>query len=321
MYFLKTLWGKKNADAGIVAVNFMPNGLAIAIADTRKANQLKLIHSEFIPCLTVEEQQTQLMQQASQFKLSDYACHLVLASGDYPRINIESPNVAESEIKSAVRWKINDLIDFSIEKAVIDYYAAPESLRAVSPKMLEVIVSPDDIINPYVSCCTKAGLKLKVIDIQETSLRNLAVLLPENQRGVAVLHLLEFSGTLLIQREGTIYLSRSFDIGYRKLDLDEHFELEPAAIEAQSSLVLEIQRSLDYFESFYGMPPVSILAVVPLAVNTQYLLNILNNNHGMIARMMDLSALIACDNILDDALQSLCTPVIGATLRYIAELP
>lgn len=317
--FFKALWGKKNAQSGIVAISFMPNGFAIAIADTVQKNQLKLIRCEFIPCLTDEEQEEKLIQWVRQFELSEYACHVVLSPSDYRRINIEAPSVADNEIIDAIRWKVNDLCDFPIDKAIIDYFAAPDSLRASSAKMLEVIVSPDDRINHYIKLCSEAGLNLKVIDIQETSLRNLAVLLSENKRGVAILHLLKTSGTLLIQKEGIIYLSRTFDLGYGKLNLEEQFSLDAGAAQEQKNLVLEIQRSLDYVESYYGMQPISVLAVIPLAEHTQYLLNVLNNNHGMIARVMDISAIVDCDNTLDDTLQSLCTPVIGATLRYITE--
>ena len=47
-------------------------------------------------------------------------------------------------------------------------------VRANSSKMLEVIAGPIDIITEQVERCTKAGLQLKVIDIQETTLCNLA---------------------------------------------------------------------------------------------------------------------------------------------------
>ncbi|MDP2902102.1 MAG: hypothetical protein Q8N96_03215, partial [Methylovulum sp.] len=238
---------------------------------------------------------------------------------NYRRINIEAPAVAENEKREAIRWKIVDVIDFSIDKAVFDFYSVPVSMRANS-SMLEVIVSSNELIKGLADKTTQAGLQLKVIDIQETVLRNLAVLLPENKRGVAVLYLQESSGTLLIQKEGVIYLSRNFDIGYRELELASHNSSDDTqGSTAQNNLALEIQRSLDYVESYYGIPPISGLAVIPLAENTHDLLNILNSNHGITARIMDLSAIVDCGVLLDDATQSRCSPVIGATLRYAVE--
>jgi MSHA biogenesis protein MshI len=245
---------------------------------------------------------------------------LVLSTENYRRVNIEAPAVAENEMNEAIRWKISDLIDFPIEKATIDYYSVPASRRANSGKMLEVIASQSELIKEISDKSKQVGLQIKVIDILETVLRNLAVLLPENKRGVAVLYLQESSGTILIQKEGVIYLSRNFDIGYKDLGLafpntnnDSQYATE------QNNLALEIQRSLDYVESYYGIPPISGLAVIPLAQNTQDLLNILNSNLGITARIMDLSAIVDCDILLDDTTQSRCSPVIGATLRYVVE--
>jgi MSHA biogenesis protein MshI len=261
-----------------------------------------------------------LRQLVNKHSLYDYDCHLVLATNDYRRVNIEAPAVTEEEMVEAIRWKITDLIDFPADKATIDYYSIPVSSRANSGNMLEVIASPNDLIQDLAYKSKQAGLQLNVIDIQETVLRNLAVLLPENKRGVAVLYLQESTGTILIEKEGVIYLSRNFDIGYRELGLASFNNTEENQHKVeQNNLALEIQRSLDYVESYYGIPPISGLVVVPLAQHTQELLNILSSNHGITARIMDLTAIVDCDILLDDATQSRCAPVIGAALRHTVE--
>jgi len=317
---LQKLFGKKSENKGIVGVSLLPNGIALAVAKKADNNKLRLTHCEFIPTLKTTEQSAVLRDLVALYSLNEYNCHWVLTTDNYRRANIEAPAVAEHEMREAIRWKVADLIDFAIEKAAIDYYPVPVSMRASSNKMLEVVASPNTLIKELADQATAAGLQLKVIDIQETVLRNLAVLLPENKRGVAVLHLQESSGTILIQKEGTIYLSRNFDIGYRELGLalQNSGNASQSSIE-QNNLALEIQRSLDYVESYYGIPPISGLAVIPLAENTQELLNILNSDHGITARIMDLSAIVDCDILLDDATQSRCSPVIGATLRYAVE--
>jgi len=160
---------------------------------------------------------------------------------------------------------------------------------------------------------------LKIIDIQETTLRNLATLLPENDRGIAILHLQKSSGRIIIEQQGTIYLSRKLAIGFERLGLSDNLLSNEQVAMEQNSLALEIQRSFDYVESFYGLPPISCMAVIPLSENTQGLLNFLNTNHGITARIMDLSTIIDGDILLDDTTQSLCAPVIGATLRNSIE--
>jgi MSHA biogenesis protein MshI len=315
---LQKLFGKKPVCQGIVGISFLQQGIAIAISKYTDNNKLRLIHCEFTPTKNAQDEQHSLDRIVEKYRLSEYDCYLALTSDTYRRINIEAPAVAEQEISEAIRWKISDLIEFPLEQAVIDYYPAPPAQRANGGKMLEVIACHCDPIKALVEKCVKSGLQLKVIDIQETLLRNLAVLLPENKRGVAVLHLLKESGIILIQKDATIYLSRQFETGYNKLGLDRHNSgnNDIATLE-QNTLALEIQRSLDYVESYYGIPPISVLAIIPLAENTQYLLDILNNNHGITARIMDLSAIVDSDILLDDPTQSYCSPVIGATLRDV----
>lgn len=317
---LQKLFGKKLQNKGIVGISYLTHGISVAVANNTDNNKLRLNHCEFIPTLNISEQASVLRELVARYSLDQYDCHLVLTTENYRRVNIEAPVVAENEMTEAIRWKITDLIDFPIDKAVIDYYSVPASMRANSGKMLEVVASPNELIKELSDKSKQAGLQVKVIDILETVLRNLAVLLPENKRGVAVLYLQESSGTILIQKEGIIYLSRNFDIGYRELGLtslnssdDSQHNIE------QNNLALEIQRSLDYVESYYGIPPISGLAVIPLAQNTQDLLNILNSNLGITARIMDLTAIVDCDILLDDATQSRCSPVIGATMRYAVE--
>jgi MSHA biogenesis protein MshI len=320
MQLLQKLFGKKLQDKGLVGISYLPHGIAVAVANNAYNNKLRLNHCEFIPTLNIAEQPEVLRELVARYSLDEYDCHLVLTTDNYRRVNIEAPAVAENEMSAAIRWQIADLIDFSIDTAVVDYYSVPVSMRANSSNMLEVVVTSNELIKELANKSTLAGLQLKVIDIQETVLRNLAVLLPENKRGVAVLYLQESSGTILIQKEGIIYLSRNFDIGYQELGLALHNSNDDSqsGIE-QNNLALEIQRSFDYVESYYDIPPISGLAVIPLAENTQDLLNILNNNHGVTARIMDLSAIVDCDILLDDATQSRCSPVIGATLRYAVE--
>lgn len=312
MHLFKKLFGKKLANKGVVALSFTSDGIALAISQYADDEKLTLKYCEFIQ---TNNKQTILKQLVEEHHLEKFDCYLVLASDDYRLITIEAPAVAEDELAEAIRWKISDLIEFAVDDAVIEHYLLPESKRANSAKMLETIAAPNSTIQPLIDLSLNCGLQLKVIDIQETSLRNLATLLPENDRGIAVLHLQKKTGHIIIEQQGFIYLSRKLAMGFERLGLTDNFLSEEQLSLEQNALALEIQRSFDYVESYYGLPPISELAVIPILDNTQGVLNILNSNHGITARIMDLSAIIDGEILLDDNTQSLCASVIGATLR------
>lgn len=313
MQFLKKILNKQAVSNGIVSLSFLRKGFALAIADFSTRAIPRLSYCDFI-FAELDDVQAQLDNLSKKLHLDQYDCHLILPSAGYRTITLEAPAVEATEMKEAIRWKIADTLDFPADQAIIDYYPLPQSVRANSIKMLEVVACSKAQILPILDKCRNAGLHIKVIDIQETSLRNLATQLPENRQGVAVLYLQKNSGTIVVQRQGTIYLSRKIEVGY--------FKLSEADLSAQNHLALEIQRSFDYVESSLGIPPISSLAVIVMPgdiQHTQNLINFLNISYGITARLLDLTAIVDSDILLPDSTQALCAPVVGATLRYAVE--
>jgi len=319
MQLLRKFFKRKSVSKGIVAISFINKDMTIAISNFIENQQLLLIHCEFIEAISPESLNSQFSELVARFGLAEYECHLVLTGEHYRRVNVEAPAVAEHEIIEALRWKVNELIDFPIEKAVIDYYKVPMPMRANSSNMLEVIASPIDVLKGYVKQCTDLGLEPSIIDIQETTLRNLAVHTPENEHGIAMLYLTAFSAMLLIQKSGTLYVSRKIDVGYQQLGLEDAFSNDCPTVNVHRKLALEIQRSLDYVESYYKIAAISVLGIIPLAEHSQNLLDSLDQNLGVAARMFDITQMIACDIALNARTQSFCAPVLGATLRYVIE--
>lgn len=318
MRLLQNLFTKtQQTIEGIVAISFLPTGFSIAITRYNENNQPRLLHCDFI-----EQSQQQwpdtLKELFSTYRLENYACHVLLNTEQYRSFGIEALQVDQQEMKQAVRWRIADMLDYPIEQALIDYYPLPKSNRANSTAMIEVISCNQSMIDPLLKICQRAGFKIKVIETQEMALRNLATLLPESERGVAILNLQASSGHIIIQLAGTLYLSRQIDLGYNRLTIN-NLNNAPLQLMEQDTLALEIQRSLDYVENYYGIPPISSLAVLLVPSQTESIVNYLMTHHGITARTLDLSAVIEGETMLTDALQNACAPVIGASLRRFIE--
>lgn len=316
MRLFSSVFNKKAVNKGITALSFTSEGISLAIAEFTNDQKTLLTHCEFIH---TNKKKDTLKTLVKKYNLQDYDCYLVLAADDYRMITIEAPAVPDNELSDAVRWKISELVDFNIEEATVQYYPLPESGRANSENKLEVIATPKSNIQPLVDLCLLNELQLKVIDIEETCLRNLASKLPENENGIAVLHLHKSTGQILIEKQGGIYLSRKLALGYDRLGVTNSFMSDGQIELEQSSLALDIQRSFDYMESYYNFPPFSELAIIPIPENTQGILDFLNINHGITSRIMDLSTFIDGDSFLKDETQSYCASVIGATLRHELE--
>src|SRR5262245_5608727 len=54
-----------------------------------------------------------------------FRCTAMLNGADYQIQLVEAPNVPAAELKSAVRWKLKDLLDYPVDAATIDIANVP----------------------------------------------------------------------------------------------------------------------------------------------------------------------------------------------------
>jgi len=231
----------------------------------------------------------------------------VLDPSEYRLLLVEAPDVPPDELRAAVRWRIKDLIDFHIDDAVIDVFEMPPHARGGRTRMMYAVTAKSELVKRAIDRAENAGLTLDVVDIEELALRNIAMLLDAEQRGAALLHLGERRSTLLLVRQGVLYLARHIETGVATLA--EAGELRPELV---AGLALEVRRSLDYVESHYEQPAIAQLHVsgLELADREQ-----IARELGLGVREVDLANLFDTDETFSPELQRLCMPAIGAALR------
>ena len=231
----------------------------------------------------------------------------VLPSSSYHMLLVEAPDVPAEELRAAVRWRIKDLIDFHIDDAAIDVFQMPQHGRGGPNQMMYAVAARAELVKQQVAALEDAGLKLEVIDVLELSLRNIAALLEEDGHGVALLHLNDVGGVLLLLRQGVLYLTRRIETGVVTLR---------GANGMRSSLIaglaLETRRSLDYFESHYEQNAVPVLYTSGLDPADQ---DLLKQELTISVRNVHLPSLLDTELTLDDETQRRCLPAIGAALR------
>jgi MSHA biogenesis protein MshI len=234
-------------------------------------------------------------------------CVSVLDPGGYRLLLVEAPDVPADELRAAVRWRVKDLIDFHVDDAVIDVFEMPPHARGGPRRMMYAVTAKAELVKREIERVEGAGLKLDVVDIPELSLRNIATLLESDQRGAALLYLSERRSTLLLVRQGTLYLARYIETGVATLT--EAGELRPEIV---AGLALEVRRSLDYFESHYEQTSIQQLHVSGLDAADR---ETIARDLGLVVREVDLTALFETQETLSAELQRLCMPAIGAALR------
>jgi MSHA biogenesis protein MshI len=234
-------------------------------------------------------------------------CVSVLDPGGYRLLLVEAPDVPADELRAAVRWRVKDLIDFHVDDAVIDVFEMPPHARGGPRRLMYAVTAKAELVKREIERVEGAGLKLDVVDIPELSLRNIATLLESDQRGAALLYLSERRSTLLLVRQGVLYLARYIETGVATLA--EAGELRPELV---AGLALEVRRSLDYFESHYEQTSIQQLHVSGLETADR---EAIARDLGLTVREVDLTTLFETQEALSMELQRLCMPAIGAALR------
>ena len=242
-----------------VAVCQESDGISVASITRDQTGQAKLQFAEWESCSTTAERKRTLEQLVQQKNLQNSTCVAVLPVNSYQLIQIEMAELPESERRDAARWLIRERIDYPPEEAIIDLVEIAPFGSEKKP-LTYAVSAQQKLLREHVQLIEQSGLALKSIDIPELALRNICDLFTEDDRGLAVLLLLEQSGVLVIVRDGTLYLVRWLSSGMEDLIpfADGDFE---SLTEQLDAIVLEVQRSFDYCESTFHLPMVSRLLV------------------------------------------------------------
>ena len=240
------------------------------------------------------------------------AVSCVLQPGDYQLVTVEAPDVPPAELRAAMRWRLKDLIDIRIEDAIIDVFAIPTQARAAQGRMMYAVAARRSVVEGL--SATLAELpQFDVVDIPELCLRNVVALLPAAQGGVALLHLGEQTATVIVVRGTTYYFSRQMSLR-GALNLDAEAAGAASDIDG-AAVVLELQRSLDYYERHFDQPPISKLVIAPAGARAQALAAELARESGFELSVLDLNALMKCTTPVPDEMQAACLLAVGAALR------
>lgn len=303
------LFGKTLAGKGRVGLAFAPNHLALAVM-RREGAQPVLERCEILPLDGSAGAEASLAAIRAA-GIPRIPVSTVLSPADYQLALVEAPEVPPAELRAAMRWRLKDSIDFRIEEAVIDVFDVPDQNRGGHGRMMYAVAARRSAVTAHTQAL--AGTTgFDAIDVPELCLRNLAALLPMASAGVALLHLGETTANIVLVRGKTFYLARQVD-----LDAGP----EKAAVEARNGrinaagIVLELQRSLDYYERHFDQPPITRIAVSPAGPRADELARELGRETGFEVATLDLNTLLSCKAPIEPSHQASCLLAVGAALR------
>ena len=244
-----------------------------------------------------------------------YRSITVLSGGEYQILSVDAPNVAADELKTAMRWRLKDMLDFHVDDATIDVLDLPVDPHAAvrAQHSMFAIAARNSVIESRQKLFTAAKVELAVIDIPEIAQRNISALVEPPGRGVAMLSFGDEGGLLTVSYRGELYLTRRIDLALEQL-LDPDLERRHASFDR---ITLELQRSLDNFERQYSFISVAKLVLAPSAI--EGLDAYLSSNLYTPVDTLDLATVFdfeSTPDLLDPLLQQRYLVPLGAALRH-----
>jgi MSHA biogenesis protein MshI len=325
---------RRKKEQRCVGAALCPDGMALAVLSRSSEDGVSpvLEHAAQVCCST-DACGTTLKQMVAGLNLGNAPCVGVLPRGSYNLIQTELPAVPADELHEAVRWQIRDLLDFPPDEAVIETIAFEDTANG-QPLSFAVAAKRERIENLVQIVRDEGGLDLRAIDIPELSLRALLHQVEGSDQGIALLILWPTEGMVVITRGEDLCMARKVGIGLEALvnaadpEAEAGVEISMAQQELLDEAILDIQRSLDFYESNVARRPVRKVLIAPLDYPLQGLVEYLDTYLNPEVSFLDLK------QILDQAyprvensdhgvelINPCVLPAIGAALRAFEMLP
>jgi MSHA biogenesis protein MshI len=239
----------------------------------------------------------------------------LLSARHYQLLAVEAPNVPEAELKTAIRWRLKEMIDYPVDQATVDVIDIPMNKEApVKVRNVFAAVARNQFIEQHQNAYADADIPLSAIDLPEMAQRNISALAEPEGRGLAMLSFSDEGGLLTITFAGDLYLTRRIDVTFAQL-LSPQADAQNASFD---KITLELQRSLDHFDRQYHYVGLSKLMLAPLADAGPRLHAYLAANLYMPVEMLALDSVLdfsAVPELQQSVAQQRFFLVLGAALR------
>lgn len=299
--FGSTWLGRNKAGSGRVGIAVGPDGLAIALVNA--VGNVSFCHF-YEPG---DDMGSLVKSVVKKYDWENIPCSVVLHPAYYQLFLAESPAVNDAEMTSAVRWKVKELLDFPLEDAAIEHFLLPDDAYRGRQKMLYASALRKTALKSLIEPFVASGLDVDCIEISELAIHNIVSRLPVAGGGIAMVQLHDGEGFINLVEDGSLYLTRRLDVGLDKF--------RPGEDNAPffDTLFLEIQRSLDYYESQLGKGIITRLFYSPGTVDTSAIGDFLSAQLGLNVSPLNVVDLDICTATPSDHILH-STSAIGAAL-------
>ncbi len=283
-------------------------GIALYSAFVRVVRLRKETDSQLLRCFYAEQyplggpdQLPALLQSIiDEQKLEGTNCVLVIPPEKVESVQIEMSELPTVDVQASLPWKLKELVSIPPQDMICDYIEmdiqplgqqAKAQIMATSRSYIEMLVEPFHKAKvPIVGITTEQFVLAKMQNLEDAA------------QLIFVQHK-DMAGILLILKNQQICFARKIR------GTDSVIKMTPEEIKEYGAdmIAIEIQRSIDYYESQLKQPPIKDVLLAVAGENESLVADILNMNLPVKTRVA------RGDNDIDDQTGKI-------TLAYLAAL-
>jgi MSHA biogenesis protein MshI len=310
------LFRKTKKKSGWMAICLQEIGVFVVHVDRQTGEKPVVELAKFFPSSDKTVSVADLERIAKDVQAARYDCTTILDSGQYQLLSVDAPNVPVDELKTAIRWRLKDMLDYHVDDATIDVLDVPIDKNAASRNhSMYAVAARNQVIQERQNLFAEAGIPLSVIDIPEMAQRNISALVNVEGRGIACLSFDEGGGLLTVAYAGELYLSRRIDLQLSQLTSASQDQLNSL----YDRVTLELQRSLDHFDRQYHFITLAKLVLAPFGAGEEGLRTYLASNLYVPVESLDFGSILDLSRVpeLNERTeQQRFFMALGCALRY-----
>ena len=294
---------KKRAAVGALGLEISPFGYALArVYDAGEGER----HCE---CHYIEGTDIEVLADyVKQREYQHMPLHAVLHPTMYDINFMDRPEVEDDELADALRWKLKDIIETSVNDLIVCAFAVPDDAYRGLQKKAYAVSMHKELLDGIVQDLQKLDVEIQSIGIGELHDRNIVALTGEEMGGTGLLHLRSSHGSINLSQGENLYLTRAIDTGQSAFEGVNDSNRQ----QLLDSLLLQIQRSFDFYESQLSKGLIRRMLIAPTRVNVLELDAYLQTNLGVQVEKLDLNKLFSLEQPLGVDQQSLCFSSVAA---------
>ena len=208
----------------------------------------------------------------------------VVDADDYQVVQVEAPDVLPSEMRAAVRWRLRDAISFEVDEAAVDVFEIPDPARRTQTRMLFAVAARDAAIersDQHAATRRERLLRDRHSRAVPAQPQRAAAAGRQGRRDAGAQRELRAAG----------HDAPGSDVPHSSHRHRASFRAARAGARRSAldagALALELQRSLDYYESHYDQTPIGDLVIAPGGERAQRVAAALRNETSLRVSVLD----------------------------------